>query len=56
MFRNFEGSMSTQVPPGYAIACVTLYDETMGAVRLRPPSDGTRSYGIIATKQQPQEN
>jgi len=35
---------------------VTLYEETKVAVRLRLPPDGTRSYGIIGTKQQPQQN
>jgi len=35
---------------------VTLYGETKVAVRLRLPPDRTRSYGIIDTKQQPQQN
>jgi len=35
---------------------VTLYDETKVAVRLQQPPDGTRNYGIIDTKQQPQQN
>jgi len=35
---------------------VTLYDETNVAVRVRLPPDGTRSYGIIDTKEQPQQN
>jgi len=35
---------------------VTLFDETHVAVRLRLPPDGTRSYGIIDTKPQPQKN
>jgi len=35
---------------------VTLYDETKVAVRLWLLPDGTRSYEIIDTKQQPQQN
>jgi len=33
-----------------------LYDETKVAVRLWLPPDDTRSYGIIDTKPQPQQN
>jgi len=32
------------------------HDETKVAVRLRLPPDGAKSYGIIDTKQQPQQN
>jgi len=35
---------------------VTLYDKTKVAVRLQLPPDSTRSYGIIDTNQQPQQN
>jgi len=35
---------------------VTLHDETKVAVRLRLTPDCTRSYGIIDTKQQLQQN
>jgi len=35
---------------------VTLYDERKVAVRLRLPPNGTKSYEIIDTKQQPQQN
>jgi len=35
---------------------VALYDETKVAVRLGLPPDGITNYGIIDTKQQPQQN
>ena len=44
-------SKKSAIPP-----YVILYDETMVAVRLQLPRDGTRSYGIIDAKQQPRQN
>jgi len=54
MFMRSRKNSSHRKKSGFPLY-VTLYDETKVAVQLRLPPDGTISYRIIDTKQQPQQ-
>jgi len=67
MRSHTKKGVGTAFPPNYSpdnshrkkgafTPHVTFHDETKVAVRLWLPLEGTRSYGIIDTKQHPPQN